>query len=223
MVEHLQGAGFTVIDHWDARDLSLLNWDDIDKPELTDLEAAEIGAALNADVVVVGTSLATPSTNIMGSAMRSFNGTVTLRALRSDDAEPILNLTRTSVAVGEDDAIGGRDALVEAGAMAGPALAEELIFAWQKEAGRPSVLEVVILGTNQLAHYVRFRKTLNTISGVEGIRVKEIKPNQATLLVEYIGKPQDLASALMQQNFESFGINIFEISPDNLKVELIPG
>jgi hypothetical protein len=223
MVEHLQDAGFTVIDHWGARTRPLAKWGDLDKPDLTDLEAAELGTALNADVVVMGTSLALPSTNIMGSAMRSFNGTVTLRALRSDDAEPILNLTRTSVAVGEDDAIGGRDALVEAGAMAGPALAEELIFVWQKEAGRPSVLEVVILGTNQLGHYVKFRKTLNTISGVEGIRVKEIKPNQATLLVEYIGKPQDLASALMQQNFESFGINIFEISPNNLKVELIPG
>jgi hypothetical protein len=223
MVERLQGAGFTVIDHWDARNRPLVNWDDIDKPELTNLEAAEIGAALNADVIVVGTSLATPSTNIMGSAMRSFNGTVTLRALRSNAAEPILNLTRTSVAVSEDDAIGGRDALADAGAMAGPALAEELIMAWQKEAARPSVLEVVILGTNQLGHYVKFRKALNTISGVEGIRVKQIKPNQATLLVEYIGKPQDLASALMQQNFKSFGINIFEITPENLKVELIPG
>ena len=223
MVERLQEAGFTVINHLGARNRSLVNWDDINKPDLTDLEAAELGAALKADVILLGTSLATTSTNIMGSAMRSFNGTVTLRALRSDDAEPMLNLTRTAVAVSEDDTVGGREALADAGAMAGPALAEELIIAWQKQAGRPSVVEVVILGTNQLANYVKFRKTLNTISGVEGIRVKEIKPNEAILLVEYAGKTQDLASALMQQNFKSFGINIFEVSPKNLKVELIPG
>ena len=223
MVERLQEAGFTIINHRGARNRPLVNWDDINKPDLTDLEAAELGAILKADVIVLGTSLASPSTNIMGSAMRSFNGTVTLRALRSDSAEPMLNLIRTSVAVSEDDAVGGREALVDAGAMAGPALAEELIIAWQKQAGRPSVIDVVILGTNQLAHYVKFRKTLNTISGVEGIRVKEIKPNEATLMVEYIGKPQDLASALMQQNFKSFGINIFEVTPQNLKVELIPG
>jgi hypothetical protein len=212
MVERLQAAGFTIINHRGARNRPLVNWDDINKPDLTELEAAELGAALKADVIVLGTSLASPSTNIMGSAMRSFNGTVTLRALRTDSAEPLLNLTRTAVAVNEDDAVGGREALVDAGAMAGPALAEELIAAWQKQAGRPS-----------LAHYVKFRKTLNTISGVEGIRVKEIKPNQATLLVEFVGKPQDLASALMQQNFKSFGINIFEVTPENLKVELIPG
>ena len=223
MVERLREAGFTIVNHRGARNRSLVNWDDINKPDLTDLEAAELGAALKADVIVLGRSLATTSTNIMGSAMRSFNGTVTLRALRSDAAEPMLNLTRTAVAVSEDDAVGGREALVDAGAMAGPALAEELILAWQKQAGRPSVVEVVILGTNQLANYVKFRKTLNTISGVEGIRVQEIKPNEATLLVEYAGKTQDLASALMQQNFKSFGINIFEVSPKNLKVELVPG
>lgn len=223
MVESLQEAGFTIVNHRGARNRPLVNWDDVNKPDLTDLEAAEIGAVLKADVVVLGTSAASPSTNIMGSAMRSFNGTVSLRALRSDSAEPMVNLTRTAVAVSEEDAVGGREALVDAGAMAGPALAEELMSAWQKQAGRPSVVEVVILGTNQLAHYVKFRKTLNTISGVEGIRVKEIKPNEAILQVEYIGKPQDLAAALMQQNFKSFGINIFEVTPERLKVELIPG
>ena len=223
MVKHLRESGFTIINHRGARDRSLVDWEDINRPDLTNLEAAEIGAALKADVIILGTSLATPSTNIMGSAMRSFNGTVTLRALRSDGADPMLKLTRTAVAVSEDDSVGGREALVDAGAMAGAALAEELNIAWQKQAGRPSVVEVVILGTNQLANYVKFRKTLNSISGVEGIRVKEIKPNEATLLVEYIGKPQDLASALMQQNFKSFGINIYEVTPENLKVELIPG
>jgi hypothetical protein len=223
MVERLQEAGFTIINHRGARNRPLVNWDDINKPDLTDLEAAELGAALKADVIVLGTSVASPSTNIMGSAMRSFNGTVSMRALRSDSAEPMVNLTRTAVAVSEEDAVGGREALADAGAMAGPALAEELISAWQKQAGRPSVVEVVILGTNQLAHYVKFRKALNTISGVEGIRVKEIKPNEATLQVEYIGKTQDLAAALMQQNFKSFGINIFEVTPEVLKVELIPG
>ena len=221
MTRRLQEAGFTVVNHRGARNRPLVNWDDINKPDITDLEAVEIGAALKADVVILGTSLATPSTNIMGSAMRSFNGTVTLRAMGSGSEESILNLTRTAVAVNEDEVIGGKEALADAGDMAGTALAEELDLAWQKQAGRPSVIEVVILGTNQLAHYVKFRKALNTISGVEGIRVKEIKPNEATLLVEYIGKPEDLAAALMQQHFKSFGINIFEVTPQNLKVQLI--
>jgi hypothetical protein len=223
MAKRLQEAGFPIVNHRGARNRPLINWDDVNKPDLTDLEAAEIGAALKADVIVLGTSQASPSTNIMGSSMRSFNGTVTMRALRAGSAEPLSRLARTAVAVSADDEVGGKEALADAGDMAGRALAEELDLAWQKQAGRPSVVEVFILGTNQLAHYVRFRKTLNTISGVEGIRVKEIKPNEATLLVEYIGKPEDLAAALMQQTFENFGINIYEVTPENLKVQLISG
>ena len=130
--------------------------------------------------------------------------------------------TRTTVAVNENDITGSREALENVGSLAGQARAEELTVAWQKQAGKPALVEMIIRGTSHLANYVKFRKSLNTISGVGGIRVKEIKPNEAGLLVEYKGKTQDLAGALMQQNFESFGINIFDVTRDTVRVELIP-
>ncbi|CAB1061122.1 hypothetical protein D1BOALGB6SA_5893 [Olavius sp. associated proteobacterium Delta 1] len=222
MVKHLQEAGFTVIDHRPARSGQQINWEAFDKPDLSDQEAAELGALLKADVIVIGESMATPSTNIMGSAMRSFNGTVTARVIRTDSADPVLNLTRTAVAVSEDDTSGSRAALEDVGGLAGQALAEELTLVWQKQAGKPTDVSMVIRGTGHLASYVKFRKAMNTISGVEGIRVKGIKPNEATLLVEYKGKTKDLAAALMQQNFDTFGINIFEVTADMVRVELIP-
>lgn len=224
MAQHLMEAGFVIIDHKGVRDQqSLVDWSTFDKPDLTDQEAAELGMLLKADVIVLGMAEANPSTNIMGSAMRSFNGTVTGRVIQANSAEQLLSFSRTAVAVNEDDIIGIRQALEDASDMAGQALAEELTIAWQKQADRPAVVDLVIRGTGHLASYVKFRKTLNTIAGVEGIRVKEIKPNESTLMVEYKGKTQDLAAALMLQNFESFGINIFEVTPDSLKLELIPG
>ncbi len=222
MVENMREAGFMVIDHRRARSRAQINWDAFDKPDLSDQEAAELGVLLKADVVVIGNSVVNPSTNIMGSTMRSFNGTVNARAIRTQSAEQLLNLSRTSVAVNEDDISGSRSALEDVGAATGAALAEELTVAWQKQAGKPSLVSMVIRGTEQLSSYVKFRKSMNTISGVEGIRVKGIKPNEATLLVEYKGKAKDLASSLMQQNFDTFGINIFEVTEDMVRVELIP-
>ena len=222
MVEHLKEAGFTIIDHNSARMGQQINWEAFDKPDLSDQEAAELGSLLKAEVIVIGESSVNPSTNIMGSAMRSFNGTATVRVIQTASAEPILNLTRTAVAVSEDDVSGSRRALEEVGGLAGQALAEELTLAWQKKAAKPSLISMVIRGTEHLATYVKFRKAMNAISGVEGIRVKGIKPNEATLLVEYKGKAKELAAALMQQNFESFGINIFDVTPDMVRVELIP-
>ncbi len=223
MADELQQAGFAVIDTSTMHNRATLDWSMYDQPELTDQQAAELGSRLQADVVVVGMAIATGSTNVMGSEMKSFNGTVSGRVLRADSAELLLTFTRTAVAVNEDDIIGSRQALGDAGTLAGRALAGELTAAWQKQADRPAVVQMLIRGTSHLADYVKFRKKLNTISGVQGIRVKEIKPNEATLLVEYKGQAKDLAAALMLQNFETFGINIFEVTRDALKIELIPG
>jgi len=222
MVKKLKEAGFTIIDHKRARIGQSINWNAFDKPDISDQEAAALGAQLKADVIVKGQSVVTPSSNIMGSAMRSFNGTINARVIRTDSAAPILNLSRTAVTVSEDDISGNRAALEEVGAVAGQALAEELTIVWQKQAGKPSEISMVIRGTGHLGSYVKFRKAMNTIPGVEGIRVQGIKPNEATLLVEYKGKTKDLAAAMMQQNFDSFGINIFEVTEDMVRVELIP-
>jgi len=222
MVDRLKEAGFSVIDHRLARSGEQINWEAYDKPDLLDQEAAELGALLKADVVIIGESSVTPSTNIMGSAMRSFNGTVAARVIRTASAEPVIDLARTAVAVSEDDVSGTQTALEDVGDLAGQALAEALTTAWQEQAAKPSEVLMVIRGTGHLASYVKFRKAMNTISGVEGIQVKGIKPNEATLLVEYKGKTKDLAAALLQQNFVSFGINIFEVTEDMVRVELIP-
>jgi len=223
MAERLREAGFEIVDHRGAREKSLVNWGNFDKPALTDREAATLGAGLKADVVVLATSVASLSANVMGSAMRSFNGTVTARAIRTDSAEPMFNMTRAAVASNEDDIIGGKEALASVGDLAGQELAEQLVVVWQRQAGRPAMVELSIQGTEYLAGYVKFRKALNTISGVEGIRVKEIKPNEATLLVEYKGKAKDLAAALMRQNFKSFGIHISEVTDNSLRIELVQG
>jgi hypothetical protein len=223
IAEQLKQAGFSIIDPREAQSRAGVQWDAFDKPDLTDKEAALLGLRLKAQVVVAGLAAVSPSTNIMGSAMRSFNGTANIRAIRTDPVETLLNIGRTAVAVSENDAAGSRQALMEVGDVAGQALAQELTSAWQVQAGQPNKIDMVIRGTSHLAYYVKFRKSLNSIPGVGAIRVKEIKPNEATLQVEYKGKPQDLAEALMQQNFEAFGINIFEVTPDAVRVEIIPG
>ena len=221
MAKRLKEAGFEIIDHRGAREKPLVNWGSFDKPALTNKEAAALGAGLKADVVVLARSIASLSTNVMGSAMRSFNATIDARAIRADSAEPMFNLTRTAVAANENDIIGGKEALGNVGDLAGQELAEQLVVVWQRQAGRPAVVELSILGTGHLANYVKFRKALNTISGVEGIRVKEIKPNEAALLVEYKGKTKDLAAALMLQNFNAFGIHISEVTDNSLRIELV--
>ena len=223
MADILKARGFPIVDHGRIGIRKITALDSDAKPELTDETAINIGARLQADVVVVGTSVASPTPSVMGDDLKSFKAISNARVLRTETGEQLLQVARTSVTANVDEAAGGSEALTMAGTLAGDDLAMQLATEWRRLAEKPSQVEVLVEGTGNLANFVKFRRALNGISGVEGIRVKEIKPNETTLLIDYKGKAEDLASALMLQNFENFGINIYEITKQNLKIALVSG
>jgi hypothetical protein len=219
----LKARGFPVVEHSRVQIPKLVNWDSGEKPELSTEEAINLGLRLQAEVVVVGASIASPTPSVMGENLKSFKATLNARAFRTETGEEIASLSRISVTANADEGVGGREALTMAGSLAGDELATQLASAWRELAERPSELEILVEGTGNLANFVKFRRALTGISGVEGMRVKEIKPNETTLIIEYKGKAEELASALMLQNFGNFGINIYEITQQSLKIALISG
>jgi hypothetical protein len=81
---------------------------------------------------------------------------------------------------------------------------------------------LTVEGSGNLANFVKFRKGLGTISGVEGIQVRDMQPNETTLLVTYRGTAKDLAAALMQQSFDGFALTVAEAGEGALRVALAP-
>jgi len=77
-----------------------------------------------------------------------------------------------------------------------------------KIAAASSPLALTVEGSSNLSNFVKFRKALGSISGVEAIQVREMKPNETTLLVTYRGTVQDLATALRQQSFDTFTLTV---------------
>ena len=223
MSDILKARGFRVVQHAGIEIPKMANYVSDEKPILSAEEAINIGKRLQADVVVVGESIASPTPSVMGDNLKSFKASLNARALRTETGEEIADLSRISVTANVDEGVGGREALTMAGTLAGDELASRLTSAWRKLAEEPSQLELLVEGTGNLANFVKFRRALTGISGVEGIRVKEIKPNETTLVIEYKGKAEELASALMLQNFGNFGINIYEILPQSLKLSLVSG
>jgi len=223
MADILKARGFRVIDHRGIGIRKMGDWGPDMKPELTDEVALNLGARLQADVVIVGSSVASPTASVMGEDLKSFKVILDARVLRTETGDELVKISRTSVTANVDEAAGGREALQMAGTLAGDDLAMQLTSEWRKMAEKPSQVEILVEGTGNLANFVKFRKALTGMSGVEGYRVKEIKPNETTLIIDYKGKAEDLASELMLQNFGNFGINIYEIGKQNLKIALISG
>ena len=68
-----------------------------------------------------------------------------------------------------------------------------------------------------------FRRTLYEMPGIEDVQIREMKSDEATIVVDFKGNSKEFADAIMVKTFDEFGINIYEVSPTSLKIELIPG
>ena len=191
-------------------------------PELDIQEAVKLGVTLNADVVIVGESIAGKAPNIMGKHIKSFKGTVTAWAFRTDTGEEIASASQTAVSVNTYEVAGGRAALSEAGALAGKDLSLQILEEWRKKIKKPVNIELVVEGTANFANFVQFRKTLNDMPGVNRVQLKEMRLDESVIFVDFQGNAKELADALMLKAFDSFGINIYEVSQKCLRIELIP-
>ncbi len=194
-----------------------------DKPDLNDLEAVNLGLSSHAEVVIVGKSAASRVPNIIGGNTRSFRGTVSARAIRTDTGAEIATTMQISVTANTDEIAGARDALSRVGSLAGEDLASQIVAAWQKQEKQSNILEIIIEGTGNIANFEKLRRLINNIPGVKNLQIKELKPDEATIMVDFQGTAKELADALMLNTSGSININIDEVSQDRLKIELMPG
>jgi hypothetical protein len=83
-------------------------------------------------------------------------------------------------------------------------------------------LTVMVVGTEDLSSFVLFRSTLSKMEGVESVQNREIQSNQTTLAVNYRGRPDTFAEALILKKFAGFSARVYEESENSFRVELIP-
>jgi len=222
LAEILNSKGYSIVDH---NDITLIEGIDglYDKPELTNQEAAAFTGYLHADVVISGKSTARIVPNVMGTNIRSFKGIVSARAIRTDTGKEIAATEQSAVKASSDEIAGIREALATAGVQAANELASQIADAWQKDVQEPSMVEITLERTGNLANFVKFRTMLSQMPGVSEMQVKEMKSDQAIIVVFFQGSAKKLADALILKTFETISINIYEVSENHLKIELVPG
>jgi hypothetical protein len=220
MAETVREKGFRIVEHGPQVQL-MVGQAAADTPEIAVDEAIKLGLALHADVVVIGRTVA-ENANYMGSDVRSYRGSIIARAYLTKTGKEIASVIKTTVTAAADQSAGSREALQDVGSQSAGDLAALIEDAWQKERPAADRIDIQLTGTRNLANFVQFRRMLTSVSGVEDVQVKELKADDAALSVAYRGKPRELADALMLNAFETFSINIHEVKPGQLKIQLVP-
>ena len=221
-IETMKSKGLPVLDHASIAQNTSLD-DGYDKPDLDKEEAVDLGLNLKADIVIVGKTTIDQAQNIMGNNIKSFKGVVSARAIRTDTGEEVATTTKSAVTSNADETIGVRKALSAAGSLAGETLAGQIIDAWQKKDEKTNIIGIVVEGTDNLANFEKFVGIISKISGAKNLQIKELKANETVISVEYKGNAKTLADDLVLKSYGSVGINIYEVSKNHLRVELISG
>jgi hypothetical protein len=217
MAQTMKDKGMTVINH--AVIVEPLNY----RTDIPLQEAIDLGKHMAADIVIIGTAIAEKTSNVMDGTVKTFKGSVSAKAYRTETGKEIAFAARTAVFASENDEKGGREALFNAGMLVGQEMILQLTSAWESESDQQSLVEINIHGTRELANFIKFRKALGKIPGVKAIHIKVMKADESIISVDYEGTAQSLADELLLKTFESFGIDIYEVSPGRLGIELVVG
>jgi hypothetical protein len=212
----LQPIGFEIIDPPDLNSpLSLpLN--------LPESEMMALAGRLGADVLVTGFGAASAAPNTMGAGIQAFEAVLEAQAFNVQTGQPIGQTLQKSVVSGEEEAIGGREALSAAGALAGDDLARQIMAVWQQEKDLSAVIEVVVEGTGgKIASFVRLRTAISSLSGVNDLKMNAMSADRAEMAVNYQGNARSLADALLLKTFSGFGIDIFEVTAEAIRIRLV--
>ncbi len=212
----LRATGFVIVDPPDlSSPLSL----PVNPPEADMLALA---ARLGAEVLVAGYGTAAAAPNTTGGAINAYEAVLEARAFDVQTGQPIGQTHQKSVVSGQDQIVGGREALSGAGALAGDDLARQIMDVWQQARDRSAVIEVVVEGTGgHIANFVRLRTTIASLSGVNELKMKEMSADRADMAATYQGSARSLADALLLKTFSGFGIDIFEVTPEAIRIRLV--
>lgn len=189
-------------------------------PEPEGARAIQLGAALGAEFVLLGT--ATLMEEGSQDQAPSVKGLLKLRLLRVKGSEEIATIVQTAV-VSQADTGAAIDRVLR---MLGTQVAEEaaatLNAAKEKPIPKSNLIEITIEGTAKIRFYAQFKQTLSGLQGVRNLIVKEMKPDTAIVVVDYQGSGQQLADTLTSRTFGAFSVVVQEISTGRIHLALVP-
>ncbi|MGD9971803.1 MAG: hypothetical protein AB7S77_01955 [Desulfatirhabdiaceae bacterium] len=214
----LSEKGFLIVTHGQGPDPVFASVRQSVEPSLSAL--ADVSASLNAEYIILGKAIAQPVT--IESGMVVSKGLLKIRLIRPKTGKEMGTSVQTATATHSDETI-AREQMFR---MLGLQAAGDMVQLLKSGANQPSktfsMIDITVEGASHFKYYATFRKTLNSVTGVKTLVVKEMKPDVAILGADFQGTPQQLADALMTKVFDGFSVSVREISATGILLTITP-
>ena len=189
LLKLLKDKGFLMVDTGGREP-----WRQSDFWSIKENERVDLLGKYGAGVVILGTAKGSAGGSVAGSDMRSFQGTVSIKALRSDTHEVLGSASNSgkAVEVGEN---GITQAVQQAATMAGNDLAQQITKQWARETSSNRIVSMEVRGVPTAELDAMVMKLREQGRGVQDVMVRESSKEFSRLDVSMQGD----ASALAQE------------------------
>jgi len=182
--------------------------------------ARDLGREMKADIVVFGKAQSSEAINRMGQE-RTFNGKINLEGYDLETGEKVIVSQVEAVARSQMDFEGNADAIEKAAQLSAEDLSRKLDAYWNETLRKEHAFDLKIEGYNFLPRFLALKQKLKQMPGMENLQPKETGSNYAVLEAFYKGKPAQFADTVMLKTFDSFGLEISEVSDELVTIKFI--
>ncbi|RLC03584.1 MAG: hypothetical protein DRH34_05480 [Deltaproteobacteria bacterium] len=184
------------------------------------IAAKDLGVEMKADMIVFGKASASEAINRMGEE-KTFNAQINLEGYNLETGEKVVTSQVQAVAVSDTDRQGNIQAIIKAAVLSAQDLSEKIDTYWTQNLRKEHAFDTRIEGENFLPRFIALKQRFKQMSGIENMQPKEMGSNYAILQIFYKGKPSQFADAVMLKTFESFGLEISDVTEEFVLIKFI--
>ncbi len=194
---------------------------DIKFDSIYDVSAAkDLGRKLKADMIVFGKADSSEAINRIGEE-KTFHAQINLEAYDIETGEKALISQVQAVAKSDMDQEGNIQAILKAAELSFEDLNVKIEAYWQQNLRKEHSFDVSLEGDKFLKRYIAIKKRFRQMPGIENMQPKEVGSNNAVMEVFYKGSPSQFANTIALKTFDSFGLEILEITDTMVIIRFI--
>lgn len=188
---------------------------------ISDVSAAKkLGREMKADMIVFGNAVSSEAISRMGEE-KTFHAQIDLEGYNIETGEKGVVSQIQAVTKNEDARQGNIQAMMKAAELSSQDLSQKLDAYWQKNLRKEHTFDVKLEGENFLSRFIALKQQFNQMPGLENMQPKEMGSNTAVMEVFYKGKSTQFVDAIMLKTFDSFGLEILEVTDSLVTIRFI--
>ena len=222
IMDRFREKGFEMVDH-NAQSKNIKVAPAYRVAELNDRAAITLGKQADAEVVIVGKALAKSIGLVAGTAMKSVQANISLRAIQTDNGTVLSSGAEHAAAVHIDEVTGGVGALKRASAKMAEKMMDDIIKNFQKRVGATTLVQIIISGLSGQEDLRKFKDMLKgQVRGIERIYERSFSGNVAKMDVDVRGSAQSLSAEISRKSFKEFVVKVTSTTWNTVEINLSP-